>query len=135
MQPLLFNWLRIGGLLLIAALGSTGQKTADLGWLEGHLHITVSRGAEPTDAAPPVLTPQTYAEYPLVVLTPNREQVVARFTADANGNYRATLPPGQYVLDVQDRVRKHLRAKPQPFTVTSHETVHVDMEMDTGIRE
>jgi hypothetical protein len=36
--------------------------------------------------------------------------------------------------DVQDRARKHVRAKPQRFTVVSKQTVHVDMDIDTGIR-
>jgi hypothetical protein len=44
------------------------------------------------------------------------------------------LPPGDYLLDVQDRARKHVRAKPQSFTVGSNQTVRVDMDMDTGIR-
>jgi hypothetical protein len=35
---------------------------------------------------------------------------------------------------VQDRLRKHVRAKPKPFTVQSGQTVRVDMDMDTGIR-
>ena len=28
----------------------------------------------------------------------------------------------------------HVRAKPQPFTVVSNQTVRVDMDIDTGIR-
>jgi hypothetical protein len=28
----------------------------------------------------------------------------------------------------------HVRARPQPFTVNSKQTVHVDMSIDTGIR-
>jgi hypothetical protein len=59
---------------------------------------------------------------------------IARVTADENGNYRVGLPPGNYVLDVQDRVRKRVRARPQPFTVVSNQTVRVDMDIDTGIR-
>ena len=38
------------------------------------------------------------------------------------------------VLDVQDRRRRHVRATPQPFTVVANQTVHVDMNIDTGIR-
>ncbi len=30
-------------------------------------------------------------------------------TADMNGNYRVTLPPGNYVLDVQGRARTRAR--------------------------
>ena len=59
---------------------------------------------------------------------------VALVTADGNGNYGVALPPGAYVLDVRDRVRKHVRAKPRRFTVVSQQTVHVDMDIDTGIR-
>jgi hypothetical protein len=56
-------------------------------------------------------------------------------TADEKGNYRVAVPPGDYVLDVQDRRRRrHVRAAPQPFTVASNQTAHVDMNIDTGIR-
>ena len=79
-------------------------------------------------------TPQVYPKYPLVVLSGDGKQEIARVTADAQGNYRAELPPGDYVLDVQDRVRKHVRGKPIPFTVASNHTVHVDMDVDTGVR-
>jgi len=44
------------------------------------------------------------------------------------------LPPGNYILDVHDRKHKHVRAASQPFTVVSNETIHVNMNIDTGIR-
>jgi len=47
-------------------------------------------------------------------------------------NCRVALPPGAYILDVQDRAAKHLRAKPQPFTVVSDQTVRVDMNIIIG---
>jgi len=59
------------------------------------------------------------------------QKEIARITADTNGNYRAVLPPGDYVLDVQGRTRGHLHAKPQRFTVVSSQTVRVDMNIDT----
>ena len=82
----------------------------------------------------PTVTAQTYAEYPLVILSQDRKKEIARVTADAKGHYHLALPPGEYILDVQDRLRKHVRAKPQPFTVVSNQTVRVNMDMDTGIR-
>lgn len=75
-----------------------------------------------------------YPEYPLVVLSRDGEKQVARVTADENGNYRVALPPGDYVLDVQDRRRRRVRATPQPFTVISNQTVHMDLNIDTGVR-
>ena len=86
------------------------------------------------DGNPAKVAPEPYSDYPLVVLSEDRKKEIAHVIADANGNYRLALPPGRYVLDVQDRVRKHIRAKPQRFTVTSNQTVRVDMQMDAGPR-
>jgi len=55
-------------------------------------------------------------------------------TADAEGNYRLALPPGDYILDVEGRSPKRIRGTPQPFTAVSGQTVRVDMNIDTGIR-
>jgi hypothetical protein len=41
---------------------------------------------------------------------------------------------GINILDIQDRERKRLHAHPQPFTVTSGQMVHVDMNIFIGIR-
>ena len=78
--------------------------------------------------------PQSYAEYPLIVLSQEDKKEIARVTADQSGNYRVALAPGNYVLDVQDRVAKHVRAAPQRFTVVSNQTVHVDMSIIIGFR-
>jgi hypothetical protein len=106
------------------------------GFMEGHLKI-VSLGAveEPSDAMPrQTVTPERYAEYLLIVLSQDGNREIARVTADGNGNYRVPLPPGAYVLDVQDRAAKCIRAKPQPFTVISNQTVRVDMNIVIGFR-
>jgi hypothetical protein len=70
----------------------------------------------------------------VLILSRDGQKEIARVTADGNGNYRTALPPGDYLLDVQGRVRRHVRAKPQPFTVVSNQTVRIDMEIDTGVR-
>jgi hypothetical protein len=67
-------------------------------------------------------------------LSSDGKKEIARVTADENGDYRVALPSGNYVLDVQGRARGHVRAKPQPFTVASNQTVRVDMDIDTGVR-
>jgi hypothetical protein len=77
------------------------------------------------------VTAEIYAEYPLLILSRGEKKEIARITADTNGNYRAVLPPGDYVLDEQGRVPKRLRAGPQPFTIVSNQTVRVDMDIDT----
>jgi hypothetical protein len=104
------------------------------GFLEGQLKIFSPQTVDLADGNLQTVTPETYAEYPLVVFAQDGKTQVTTFTADKGGRYRVALPPGSYVLDVKDRVRKHLRAKPQPFRVVSNQAVTLNMDMDTGIR-
>jgi len=121
------------GIFLLAF--SASLHAAEQGFLEGHLKIIFGMAAQPSDDMPrPEIAPESYAEYPLVVLSQDGKKEVARLAADEDGNYRITLPPGDYILDVQDRAAKRLRARPQPFTVVSNQTVRVDMNINTGIR-
>jgi hypothetical protein len=115
-------------------IGSACVNAAPQGFLEGHLKIYSPKEVELADATPSKGTAENYAAYPLIILSRDQKKEIARMTADANGRYRVALPPGDYVLDVQDRRRRHVRATPQPFTVVSNQTVRVDMNIDTGIR-
>src|SRR5437762_12389783 len=77
---------------------------AEQGFLEGHLKIVFGMAAQSSDDMPrPEIPPESYAEYPLVVLSQDGKSEISRVTADANGNYGVALPPGNYILDVQDR--------------------------------
>ena len=104
------------------------------GFVEGHLKIISGKEVELADGNAPVITAENYAQYPLIILSEGEKKEIARITADGNGNYRAKLAPGDYVLDVQRHARGHVRAKPQRFTVVSNQTVRVDMDIDTGVR-
>jgi len=102
----------------------------------GCIFLVLAGSATSSDALPSgVMEAENYADYPLLILSVEGQKEIARITADTNGNYRAVLPPGDYVLDVQGRTRGrtrgHLHAKPQRFTVVSNETVRVDMDIDT----
>ena len=113
-------------------LGSAQAPAA--GTLQGHFKIISLETVKAADGDVPTVTPQTYLDYPLAVLNSDGKQQVATVTADAQGNFRLTLPPGSYILDIQNHARKHVRAKPVPFTITANQTSRVDMEMDTGVR-
>jgi hypothetical protein len=127
--------LLIGGYLFLLLLSCTRAGDAvQPGFLEGHLKIVSLKEVELAGANPSKGTSENYAEYPLIILSNAGQKEVARITAGRDGNYRVSLPPGDYVLDVQGRASKHVRAKPQPFTVVSNKTVRVDIDIDTGIR-
>jgi hypothetical protein len=114
-------------------------NAAPQGFLEGQLKITSARPVELNDENPSrpidgklVAAGADYANYPLVVLSQGERKQVVRITADAQGHYRAALPPGDYILDVEGRIPKRLHVRAQPFTIVPHETVHVDITIDTG---
>jgi hypothetical protein len=123
----------IAGCIFLVLVGSAMSNDAlPPGVVEGHLKIVSPRAVEPSDNMPrPAVAPEIYAEYPLLILSRDEKKEIARITADTNGNYRVVLPPGDYVLDVQGRARRHARWKPKPFTVVSNQTVRVDMDIDT----
>jgi hypothetical protein len=115
--------------------GAAVTHAAEPGFLEGHLKILPFSEVELADSEiRGTATSPPYSAYPLLVLNGDGKREIARITADANGHYRAELPPGDYVLDVHDRKRKHVRAKPKPFSVVPNQVVHVDMDIDTGVR-
>jgi hypothetical protein len=127
--------LSVGCIFLVFAARATSSDALPSGAMEGHLKIVSPRAVEPSDNMPrPAVAPETYAEYPLIILSQDGKKEIAHVTADENGKYRVALPPGAYILDVQERAAKRIHAKPQPFTVISNQTVHVDMNIFTGLR-
>jgi len=115
--------------------GAASLKAAPQGFIEGHLKIVVIRAVEPDNTPQPA--PETYAEYPLVILSEDGKKEMARVTADKSGNYHAALPPGAYILAVQERpaeerAAERIHANRQPFTVVSNQTVRVDMTIFIG---
>ena len=123
--------LIVGCIFLLLASGPASSAALPPGTMEGHLKIVSPRAVDIGEENAATVTAKNYAEYPLIVLSQDEGKEIARITADTNGNYRAVLPPGDYVLDVQGRARRHVRAKPQPFTVVSNQTVRVDMDIHT----
>lgn len=111
-------------------------KAAPQGFMEGHLKIVFLGAVEPSDEMPrpAAVAPESYADYPLVILSQAEKKEIVRVTPDESGNYRVALPPGAYVLDVKDRGAKRGRAKPQSFTIVSNQTVRVDMSIFIGFR-
>ena len=126
--------LVIAGCAFVSLLAIRADDTAKPGILEGHLKIISLKEVELAGGKPAKLAAKNYAEYPLIILNKDGQKEVARMTPDRAGNYRVSLPPGEYVLDVQGRRPGGVRANPQPFTVVSNQTVRVDMDIDTGVR-
>jgi hypothetical protein len=131
---LFLKYLIAGGFLLIP-LGfvAAGEAVAP-GFVEGHLKIVSLKTVEVAEASPSKGVTVNYAEYPLVILSTEGRKEIVQVTADRDGNYRLALPPGDYFLDAKGRAPGRVRATPKRFSVGSKQTVHVDFDLDTGIR-
>src|SRR5947207_5883653 len=118
-RSIFFKYLASGFLIFLIA-GTAWIEAAPPGFLEGHLKIIFCMAVGESDEMPRAEgAPQSYAKYPLIVLSQEDKKEIARVPVDQSGNYRVTLPPGNYVLVAQRRARSHVSAKPQPFTVVS----------------
>src|SRR5215475_7277549 len=131
-MSLVHNSVAATCIFLILA-GSASSKAEPQGFMEGHLKIVVISPVE----ADNIPQPETYAEYPLVILSQDGKRQIARLTADKSGNYRVALPPGAYTLAPQEgsgeeRAAERIHANAQPFTVVPNQTVRVDMTIFIG---
>jgi hypothetical protein len=126
----------VAACILSIPAGTAFVKAAPQGFMEGHLKIVFLSAVERSDEIPrSEIAPESYAAYPLVILSQEQRKEITRLTADKSGNYHAALPPGAYILEVQDPVAKHIRATPQPFTVVSNQTVRVDITIFAGFHK
>jgi hypothetical protein len=114
--------------------GARSSDAAAPGFLEGHLKIASLKSVERDDASPSKAPAVDYAAYPLLILSKDGKTKIREVAADQDGNYRVSLPPGDYLLDAKGRAPKRVRAKPKSFRVISNQTVRVDFDLDTGIR-
>jgi hypothetical protein len=127
------RYLITATIFLVATGGKTASPSSP-GFLEGHLKIVSLKTVQLAEDRVSKFAPVSYSEYPLLVLSKDGRNEVARIVADGDGQYRLTLPPGDYILDAKGRSPQGIRARPHPFTVVSQQIVRVDMEIDTGVR-
>ena len=129
-----FKCLIAGCVFLILGGRSAANDAVPPGFVEGHLKILSLKPVQLAGEKVEKGTSEDYSEYPLSILSQDGRKEIARVTADKDGNYRVALPPGDYVLDAKGRGPGHVRATPERFSVVSNQTVHVDFDLDTGIR-
>ena len=109
-------------------------RTQETGTLEGHVTIDplvpVVRVGEPAPTPPP----EVYAARAIVIFKQDGETEFTRLKIDANGNYRAELPVGRYVVDIHHTGIDHASGLPKEVEITNHNVTRLDIDIDTGIR-
>src|SRR2546430_5367741 len=61
--------------------GTTSINAAAPGFVEGHLKIISPREVELANGTPASITAESYAEYPLIILSRDEKKEIARVTA------------------------------------------------------
>lgn len=119
--------------LTIAAELAVGTP-APTGIVEGSIKAAIQRGAELADEKPADAAAQPQPKRTLTILSKAGTQV-AQVESDEQGKFRAVLPPGDYLLKLEDarKVRVDLRSEPRPFAVVAGQTVRVDLEVPPDI--
>ena len=126
------SYLKSLVIFLIFLFCSGAIKAGPQGLVDGHLTIVSPKSVDPSDNMPRPEAPGGYAKYPLVILAQDGKKEVRRITADENGDYRAVLTPGTYILDIERREPTRIRAKAQTFAIVSDETAHVNLKVFVG---
>ena len=113
-------------------LGSVIAGSDKPGFVEGHINIGPLTPVLRLDA-PQKVSPEVYAAFKVSVFQADGKTVVAPLTPNAEGNFRQSLPPGTYIIDMPHGRMTKVNL-PKTITIVSDQTAHLDIEIDTGIR-
>ena len=118
----------------VSSLFACTQSPNEFGIIEGHITIgplvpVIREGeVEPTPA------PEVYAAREVVVFKEDGKTEFARLKIDASGNYRAELPVGTYVVDINHIGIDMAADLPKEIEITNQGVTRLDIDIDTGIR-
>ena len=116
--------------LIMSALFSPGQTPsgAETG-IEGVITISPTQAGPVRDDSPPS-RPLANAAFAVE----NEKGEVASFTTDAQGHFRASVPPGHYKVSMKGRKSSIGRFGPFEVDVVAGKMTKVQWECDSGIR-
>jgi hypothetical protein len=127
--------LVLTGCILIA---SCKQASPGMGLLQGAVTIGPIFPVEiPGDTRP--VPPETFSSRKIMIYDGSgkklvREVSITQIGQTANGYYTAQLAPGTYTIDTNHLGIDRSGNLPQKVTLSSSQTVSIDINIDTGIR-
>jgi hypothetical protein len=79
-------------------------------------------------------TPEQYAAYPVTVYESDKHTLVQTLVPNANGQFSATLPSGNYWIDVPHSGIGRVTGAPMMITIPAAGVATSTIDIDTGIR-
>lgn len=104
------------------------------GILEGHVTIGPLVPVLREGEIEPTPAPEVYAAREIVVFEEDGRTEFARLKIDPSGNYRAELPVGTYVVDINRIGIDTAKDLPKEIMIESGIVTKLDIDIDTGIR-
>jgi hypothetical protein len=120
--------------LMASSLFACTPSSQTFGILEGHVTIGTLVPVAREGEAEPTPAPEVYASREIVVYRNDGRTEFARLKIDANGNYRAELPVGTYVIDINHLGVDRADDLPQEIEIIPQGITRLDIAIDTGIR-
>ena len=119
---------------LLLTLSACGPGPAETGVLEGRVTIGPLSPVLQEGETPPTPAPEVYASRQIVVFKADSQSEVARLQINADGSYRAELPAGEYVVDINHAGIDSAVGLPATVNIEPGSTVTLNIDIDTGIR-
>jgi hypothetical protein len=120
--------------LLLVFLSACQPQAVEFGILEGQVSIGPLVPAVREGESEPTPAPEVYAAREIVVSSQNGKKEITRLAIGPDGVYRAELPVGNYLVDINHAGIDRADGLPAKITITAGQATRLDIDIDTGIR-
>ena len=118
----------------VSSLFACAPIPQEYGTLQGQVSIGPLQPVIQEGEVEPTPAPEVYAAREIFVYNENGKTVFTRVSIGSNGSYRAELPVGFYVVDINRIGIDMAEGLPRKIEITSQTVTVLDISIDTGIR-
>jgi len=124
--------------VLVLLLGCSKNPPATQEVRKGIIHgrVTVGpiRPVQRNDA-PPEDASKWYKGKSILIFSEDKKTLLAAVPLDENGNFRFSLEPGSYIIDMKlQSIERISTSLPKELEIKAGETLGININVDTGIR-
>ena len=127
------QWMLLAVFFAAGSLTGCPAQGGSPGVLTGNVTIGPLSPVEIEGQSTPV-PPEVYEARKVMVYAAEGNRLVEQVDIDHEGAYRVELRPGDYTVDINHIGIDSSADVPRKVTIVSGETVHLDIDIDTGIR-
>ena len=122
------------GIFAILTISACSQAPDARGFLEGEVTIGPLVPVVRPGETEPTPAPEVYEARKIVVYEEDGKTEVLRIDINANGSYRAELPVGTYIVDINRIGVDSASNLPMTIDILEQQVTRLDIDIDTGIR-